>query len=323
MILEYILVVTFAIILDLLIGDPKNKFHPTSWTGILIAKLVPIIKSKSVYIEKLGGIILVVSITSLIMIILFILNLGINIIPTEVVVSILTIFVGSILLKTTIAIHGMEKHTIAIISSIENNDLQTARTNLAMIVKRNTTNLDKNHILSGTLESISENIVDGITGPLFYFSLFGLPGAFLHRTINTFDSMIGYKTSIFRNIGWFGANCDNVLNYLPARITSFIMILGAMCLGQDWKQSYHIMKRDAKNTESPNAGYPMAVLAGALGTRFEKIDHYTIGDGNQELSKSHLFSAITLMKITSILFCVLFTIPMMIVLSYFGWWIYA
>ena len=228
-----------------------------------------------------------------------------------------------LLLKSTIAIRGMEKHAMAVMDSIEKNDLDSARTNLSMIVKRNTKNLDKNHLLSGTLESISENTVDGITGPLFYFAFFGIPGAFLYRIINTFDSMIGYKTNLFRNVGWFGANCDKVLNYLPARITSLVMIMGAMILGNDWKKSYHILKRDARNTQSPNAGYPMAALAGALGTRFEKIDHYSVGEGDIELTKSHLRSAIALMKVTSILFCGIITIPIIIILYYLGWWIHA
>lgn len=323
MIHESILVVTFALILDLIVGDPKNKFHPTSWIGTLIAKIVPIIKNKSPNVEKIGGIILVVSVTALVATILVFLNIEINNITIEFVASIVSVVVGVILLKTTIAIRGMEKHAMAVMLSIEKNDLEAARTNLSMIVKRNTKDLDKNHLLSGTLESISENTVDGVTGPLFYFTFFGIPGAFIYRIVNTIDSMIGYKTSIFRNIGWFGANCDNILNYLPARITSFVMVIGAMILGNDWKKSYQIMKRDGKNTESPNAGYPMAALAGALGARFEKIDHYCIGEGNQDLTKSHLSSAIALMKVTSILFCVIFTIPVMIILSYLGWWIHA
>ena len=104
-----------------------------------------------------------------------------------------------------------------------------------MIVKRNTKNLDKNHILSGTLESLSENIVDGITGPMFYFAIFGLPGAFVYRIVNTVDSMVGYKTQMFKNLGWFGANCDNVLNYIPSRLTGLTIVLGSMLLGHDWK----------------------------------------------------------------------------------------
>ena len=323
MILESILVVTFALILDLLIGDPKNRFHPTSWIGILIAKLVPLTKNESAKIEKTGGIILVITVSAFIGALLVLLNTGIQSLTVEPITLIISIIVGVLLLKSTIAIRGMEKHAMAVMDSIEKNDLDSARTNLSMIVKRNTTNLDKNHLLSGTLESISENTVDGITGPLFYFTFFGIPGAFIYRIINTFDSMIGYKTDLFRNVGWFGANCDKVLNYLPARITSLLMVLGAMLLGNNWKKSYHIMKRDARNTESPNAGYPMAALAGALGTRFEKIDHYSVGEGDIELTKSHLKSAIALMKVTSILFCGIFTIPLIIILYYLGWWIHA
>ena len=323
MIFESILIVTFAVILDLLVGDPKNKFHPTSWIGSSIAKLVPIIQNKSPQREKLGGIILVILLTTLVTTLLVFLDVAIQNIPFDFIGIVVSVIVGMILLKTTIAIRGMEKHAMAVMESIERNDLDAARNNLSLIVKRNTKNLDKNHVLSGTLESISENTVDGVTGPLFYFAFFGIPGAFIYRIINTIDSMIGYKTSIFTNVGWFGANCDKILNYLPSRITSLMMVLGAMILGNDWKKSYKIMKRDGKNTESPNAGYPMAALAGALGTRFEKIDHYSVGEGDIELTKSHLRSAIALMKVTSILFCMIFTIPIIIVLSYLGWWINA
>lgn len=323
MIFESILIVISAVILDLLVGDPKNKFHPTSWIGSLIAKLVPIIQNKSPRREKFGGIILVIFLTTLVTTLLVFLEVAIQNIAFDFIGIIVSVIVGVILLKTTIAIRGMEKHAMAVMESIERNDLDAARNNLSMIVKRNTKNLDKNHVLSGTLESISENTVDGVTGPLFYFAFFGIPGAFIYRIINTIDSMIGYKTSIFTNVGWFGANCDKILNYLPSRITSLMMVIGAMILGNDWRKSYKIMKRDGKNTESPNAGYPMAALAGALGTRFEKIDHYSVGEGSIELTKSHLRSAIALMKVTSILFCIIFTIPIIIVLSYLGWWINA
>ena len=117
-----------------------------------------------------------------------------------------------------------------------------------MIVKRNTKHLDKNHISSAVLESVSENTVDGITGPLFYYAIFGLPGAFVYRAINTIDSMVGYKTSLFRNIGWFGANCDTILNYIPSRLTGLVMILSALILGYNWKESFYIMRRDGKKT---------------------------------------------------------------------------
>jgi adenosylcobinamide-phosphate synthase len=236
---------------------------------------------------------------------------------------IISVIAGSVLLKSTIAIKGMEKHAIAVVIALEHDNISSARDNLSMIVKRNTKNLDKNHVYSGVLESISENTVDGITGPLFYFAFFGLPGAFAYRVVNTADSMIGYKTDIFKNVGWFGANCDKILNYIPSRFTGFIMVLSAMILGNNWKKSFEIMIRDGKKTESPNAGYPMAAIAGALGTKFEKIDHYSLGDGNISFTKDHVRSAILIMKVTSILFCGMVVVPILLLLSYLGWWIHA
>ncbi len=234
-----------------------------------------------------------------------------------------SVIVSGLLLKTTIAIRGMEKHATSVLESLDEDNLAKARANLSMIVKRNTKNLDKNHVISGVLESISENTVDGITGPLFYFSIFGLPGAFVYRVINTADSMIGYKTQLFKNVGWFAATCDTILNYIPSRLTGLVMIISAAILQNNWKQSYKIMIRDGKKTESPNAGYPMAALAGALETKFEKINHYKLGDGEIILTKEHVYSALTMMKLTSILFFGIVTIPIITILSLIGWWIHA
>ncbi len=313
------MVVGFALGLDFALGDPKNKYHPTAWTGKLIAKLTPHAKNSG----KIGGIILVLAVVTIVLLSLIALDITIDLITIDYVSLIISIIFGTILLKTTIAIRGMEKHATAVVESIEHNDIERARKNLALIVKRNTKDLDKNHVLSGVLESVSENTVDGITGPLFYYGLFGLPGAFVYRAINTIDSMIGYKNSIFKNVGWFGANCDKVLNYVPSRLTALVMVLGAKIIGVDWKNSYQIMLRDGSKTESPNAGYPMAALAGALKTKFEKIEHYSLGDGSMEITKEHIKSAVTLMKVTSILFCGIVTIPLIVLLSYMGWWIHA
>jgi len=323
MILESIFLIGIAIFIDLLFGDPRNKYHPTAWMGRLIAILTPIAKNQNSTIEKAGGI-LIITITSIIIIsLLLILDVGISMISFDFVSIILSIIIGGLLLKTTIAIRGLEKHANNVLESLDQDNLVKARTNLSMIVKRNTKNLDKNHVISGVLESISENTVDGITGPLFYFSIFGLPGAFVYRVINTADSMIGYKTELFKNIGWFAATCDTILNYVPSRLTGLVMIISAAVLQNNWRESYKIMIRDGKKTESPNAGYPMAALAGALETKFEKINHYKLGDGEITLTKEHVYSAITLMKLTSILFFGIVTIPIITISSLIGWWIHA
>ena len=316
MILESIIIIGFAITLDLIFGDPKNRYHPTAWIGNFIGNIVPLFKNENANLEKFGGVFVVLIPTIIIATLLLMLNLKLgSIIVNEFVGIIVIILVSAILLKTTIAIRGMEKHALAVTNALEKNDIDEARTNLAMITKRKTKNLDKNHILSGVLESISENTVDGITGPMFYFALFGLPGAFVYRVINTIDSMIGYKTDMFKNLGWFGANCDNILNYIPSRLTAMIMVLGAMLLGHDWKNCYEIFRRDGKKTDSPNAGYPMAALAGALGTKLEKIEYYSLGTDIQKITSEKVKDAIILMKATSLLFFGIVSIPIILFIS--------
>ena len=323
MILEGIIIVGFALLLDFLIGDPKTKYHPTAWIGKLIAVLVPFSRNNSPKKELFGGILIVFIVVAIVSTLLVALDFGISLLTIDIVSLVVSIAVSSILLKTTIAIRGMQKHALAVVDALEKDDLDSARNHLSMIVKRNTKHLDKNHISSAVLESVSENTVDGITGPLFYYAIFGLPGAFVYRAINTIDSMVGYKTSLFRNIGWFGAKCDTILNYIPSRLTGLVMILSALILGYNWKESFYIMRRDGKKLESPNAGFPIAALAGALGTKLEKINYYAVGDGNIEFTKSHIISAIRLMKVSSILFCGLVTVPIISALSFLGWWLHA
>jgi len=323
MILEGIVIVWFALLLDFLIGDPKTKYHPTAWIGKLIAVLVPFTRNNSPKKELLGGILIVFAVVAIVSTLLVALDFGISLLTIDIVSLVVSIAVGSILLKTTIAIRGMQKHALSVVDALEKDDLDSARNHLSMIVKRNTKHLDKNHISSAVLESVSENTVDGITGPLFYYAIFGLPGAFVYRAINTIDSMVGYKTSLFRNIGWFGANCDTILNYIPSRLTGLVMILSALILGYNWKESFYIMRRDGKKLESPNAGFPIAALAGALGTKLEKINYYSVGNGNIEFTKSHIISAIRLMKVSSILFCGLVTVPIISALSFLGLWLHA
>ena len=316
MILESIVVIGFAILLDLLFGDPKNRFHPTAWIGNLIGNITTRMKNENYNLEKFGGIFIVLIPVCISIVVLLGLDFSIDLISVESLSILISIISGVVLFKMTIAIKGMERHALAVLDSIQKNDLTQARTNLSMIVKRNTKNLDKNHILSGTLESLSENIVDGITGPMFYFAIFGLPGAFVYRIVNTVDSMVGYKTQMFKNLGWFGANCDNVLNYIPSRLTGLTIVLGSMLLGHDWKNCYEIFKRDGKKTDSPNAGYPMAAFAGALGTKFEKLEHYSLGTGEYEITSKKVKDAISLMKVTSLLFFGIVSIPIILLISF-------
>jgi adenosylcobinamide-phosphate synthase len=225
------------------------------------------------------------------------------------------IIVSIILLKSTIAIKGMEIHARSVMDAIANNDIAAARIKLSSIVGRDTSNLDEQHILSATIESVGESTVDGITSPIFYFAFLGIPGAFVYRAINTLDSMLGYKDDYHKNIGWFSAHLDTIANYIPARITAFLMVVASRIVGADWKNSLHMMKRDSYNTPSMNGGWPMATIAGALRVRLEKNGYYSLGESYEHLTLQHCEKAISIMRVTALLFCIVFALPVIILTS--------
>ena len=313
---HFIIILLISILLDLILGDPNNKMHPVSWLGKYINYFVPKLKNEKnkKYEKKNGVIFTTVTIAFFTVIIQLSLVYLFNI--TWILMMVLSIFI----LYSVIAIKGMEKHINAITSALQNNDIENARTSLSMIVSRNTKNLDEQHILSGTIESIADSLVDGILSPIFYFSLFGPTGAFIFRVINTFDSMIGYKESYFENIGWIAAKADTYVNYIPSRIAAVLMIFAAFINNADWKNAITIFRKERNYTISLNSGNPISVMAGALRVRVEKIDHYIIGEPFEKISIEKCKIAINIMKTTIIIFCIIIASPLIIILGLLNWW---
>jgi adenosylcobinamide-phosphate synthase len=302
-----------GIAIDWIIGDPPNKYHPVAWLGQLIGFFLPRLKGGS---ERAKGTILAIS-----LVIMVALAVHILVYASEYLAGLIElIIVSAIIFKITIAMKGMELHAKAIMNCLEACDLKATRHNLSMIVRRKTDDLDEQHILSATIECISESTVDGITGPIFYYSLFGPAGAFAYRAINTLDSMVGYPDDYFKDIGWMSARLDTAANYIPARVTAFLMVISAKILGADWKNSLDILHRDHDKTFSLNAGYPMATMAGALRIRLEKIGHYTLGDNQEPVTVEKCKKAISIMKLTTLLFYIVVAIPVMSFLYLAGWW---
>jgi len=300
------------------LSDPPNNFHPISWLGKFIDTIIHKLKLKSENskIEKINGVILT----------LF-LALGACILSQLLSLYIYSIFgligfviYAVIVLKSSIAILTMEKHVDTILRALDKNDLEGARRNLSYIVSRNTSTLDIQHILSGTIESIGESVVDGIIAPLFYYSFFGPSGAVGYRIVNTLDSMIGYKDKYHLYLGWLSAKVDTILNYVPARLSAMLMILSASIVGAYWKISIQVLGSDHCKTYSVNAGYPMSTMAGALRIKLEKINEYTLGSELEPLSIEKCRKAIKIMKVTTIIFCLLVSFPLIISLSVIGWW---
>ncbi len=313
---DFIIILLLSVTMDWILGDANNKIHPVAWLGKYITYFIPKIKDKKKrnYEKKNGIIFTTVTIIFFAILIQSILVYLYNI--NIILMMVLSIF----LLYSVIAIKGMEKHINAITISLQNNDIENARRNLSMIVSRNTKNLDEQHILSGAIESIADGTVDGILSPLFYFSIFGSTGAFIFRVINTLDSMIGYKETYYEKIGWMAAKADTYANYIPARTTAVLMIFAAIISKADWKNSINIFKKERNHTISINSGHPISVLAGALRIRLEKLDHYAIGEPLEKISIEKCKMAIKIMKITILVFCMIISIPLMLILGSLNWW---
>lgn len=309
-----------GILIDILFGDPPNKYHPVSWLGVLIGFFIPQLRGDrvdhDVNKQKLGGMIFAIVLVALIGITTqFLVSMCLHIFGL-VATAILT----ALILKIALAIKGMEKHAIEIINALERGDIKSAQHNLSLIVRRETRQLSRQDVLSATIECVGESTVDGIIAPLFFYSILGPAGALSYRIINTLDSMVGYKDDYYKNIGWMSAKLDTIANYVPARITSLLMVISSRLLGADWKNSMQILRRDHSKTNSLNAGYPMATMAGALRIKLEKVGHYSLGENREPLSIAKCKIAISIMKLTTILFSLSFSIPMVLILYLLGWW---
>jgi adenosylcobinamide-phosphate synthase len=302
----------------LFFGDPPNKYHPLAWFGSFVNILIPKLKSKrdNSLLEKLNGIFFLLFIIIILSLLTYYLSIQFYIIFGLVGF----VFYSILSVKFSIAISTMEEHANIIADSLKKNDIEKARNNLSYIVSRDTRSLDQEHVMSGTIESIAESTVDGIISPIFYFSFFGPTGAIVCRIINTLDSMIGYADSYNYHIGWMTAKTDTLMNYIPSRICAILIVLSAKIIGADSKNSIRILREHCHNTTSINAGYPISAMAGALRVKLEKLGQYEVGLAIDSLSIKKFQIAIGIMKITAVLFCIVVSLPIMVLLSLVGWW---
>ncbi len=305
-----IIILTLALLIDITIGEPPLKIHPVVWIGKLINYLEQYCHGGTPNTEKIKGAIMALSVITLTGLTSWlILKL------TEVYLGIYAyIIISALLLKTTFALKSMKTHTLPIAQALEKNDTQYARILLSRVVRRNPWKLTNEQVISATIETIAEGIVDGITSTLFYYSLFGIPGAIIQRTINTLDSMVGYKDEYYKNVGWFSAKLDTIANFIPARLTTIMITLAALILKKDYKLSLKTALTNHKNTESLNAGWPMSAMAGALRIQLEKPGYYTLGKPLQKLTPKHIHDALRIMYISTILFIILLILPTLIII---------
>ncbi|MGD0070413.1 MAG: cobalamin biosynthesis protein [Candidatus Bathyarchaeia archaeon] len=306
LLVDSVLIFFLAFLIDAVFGEYPDRIHPTIGIGKVIAYLKPKLKNANAKIEKANGVLLALGVMLLVSVPVFLLLFWLR----QSFGSIPYIVVGAVLLKATFAVKGMGHYTKPIASALKKNDLGEARKWLHFIVRRDPNQLNERQIISAAVESIAESTTDGITAPFFFFALFGVSGAFAYRVVNTLDSMVGYKNVENKNIGWFSANLDTIANYVPARLTAYLMVAASFLLRENWRESWRILQRDKGKTASINAGWTISAMAGALGTQLEKQGYYTLGD-DHGISPEHITKALRVMALTAVLFGLVVVLPVL------------
>lgn len=181
--------------------------------------------------------------------------------------------------------------------SLRAGQLERARFGLRSLCSRDASRLSEPELIGATIESVAENASDSFVAPIFYYVLFGLPGAVAYRAVNTLDAMVGYRGR-YEYLGKASARLDDLLNFIPARLTALALLLAGGLLGKDVRAGLSIWHRDARTTASPNAGRPMAAMAGLLGVRLEKAGHYALGDARISLTEPLIGDAWRVVRLT-------------------------
>lgn len=261
-----------AVAWDLLLGEPPVRAHPVVWMGNVARMLERCAPTEGAARQFAYGAVLAFAP------------------PLAYATStawcwqrlkgrpVLALALGVPLLKSTFAIRELRRAGAGVRVPLAAGDLAAAREGLRSLVSRDPTELTAPLVAAAAIESLAENLSDSIVAPLCYWALFGLPGAVAYRAINTLDAMIGYRGR-YEWLGKAGARLDDAANLLPARITTGLLTAAAALAGEDAPRAIATARRDGRLTASPNAGWPMAAMAGALGVELEKVGHYRLGAG--------------------------------------------
>lgn len=263
-----------ALLLDQILGDPPNRFHPVAWMGsaINLARRFAPRRGKAPQLLYGAGLVLIGTVVVA----------AIGLLIQYVVVRLpwpLDWFVEAYVLKLTLSLRGLAKAARQVWRALKADDLAQARHLVGWhLVSRDTSRLEPFEVSAATIESVAENSSDGIVAPLFYYALGGLPAALAYRFINTSDAMLGYRDDAHEWLGKVPARLDDIVNLIPSRLTAILMVIAAMPLG-DARLACWTWWHDARLTESPNAGHPMSSMAGALNIELEKMGYYRLGAG--------------------------------------------
>lgn len=304
--------IVLAYILDLILGDPRWFPHPVKGIGWLIKKLEPVLR-KTIKNERIAGGVLALSAIGI--------TWGLSFIITRQALSVnryLGAAVSILFIYTSLAVKDLEVESMEVYQALKRDDIALGRKKLSAIVGRDTADLDNRQIIRATVETVSENIVDGVVSPLFYAFLGGAPLALAYKAANTLDSMVGYKNEKYKDFGWASAKIDTLANFIPARLSLLFLPIASLLAGKDALNSWRIARRDGRRNPSLNSGMPEAALAGALGIRLGGLNYYNskpilkpfIGDDINALEIGHIKDSIKISYISSAFFLIVGTVLM-------------
>lgn len=299
-----------ALLVDRLLGDPRSSLHPVVLIGRYIAWLEKKLRNPlhTAFRQQSLGFLLVLAVLLTVYGVVWS-----GLLLAQQTANWLYATLAIVLLSFTISPRSLAEAGEEIYRYLLAGDMTQARFKVGWIVGRDTANLDTPEVTRATVETVAENIVDGIISPLFYFALGGVPLAFLYRAVNTMDSMLGYKNEKYLYFGRAAARIDDLFNYVPARLTGLLIILAAWLLRFDAARAWHMIKRDARKHPSPNSGYAEAGVAGALGVQLGGLNYYggiasqraKMGDSLSTLAPEHITQTIRIMYTVTILFVIL------------------
>ncbi len=270
-------ILALAMAIDLLWGDPPNRFHPVAWMGSFIAWWKPRAPASGPWVRFAYGAGWVVVGGALFSLPLyFLLPLDVN--------RGAYILINAFLLKAILSYRGLVRAAREVRDALAAGHLDEARRRLAWhLVSRDTSRLEEGLVAAATVESVAENLTDGLASPLFFYLIGGLPAAWAYRFVNTCDSMLGYHDPLHEHLGKFAARLDDLLNLIPARLAANIMSISAWLAGENGAGAWQVMAAQHGRTPSPNAGWTMSAMAGALGVTLEKVGYYRLQGGNGPL----------------------------------------
>lgn len=321
--LNLFLFIIFTLIMsylvDIFLGELPVRIHPV----VIMGSVIDFFKNMFIGMKnRLSGLLVVLGVGIVTCIALYVIYIisSLNIVLFTVVFT--------VLLSSTFSV-SMLLQTAVDVKDAFDEGIDRARQLVSYLVSRDTDELTESFIVSATIESLTENITDSYVAPVFYYFIFAcvlmawpvenglfylLAVPMLYRVSNTQDAMLGYRTDELVEIGYVPAKIDDILNYIPSRISGIFMVLSAYLLKLDGKNAYRIMRRDARACPSPNSGYTMATAAGALNIQLIKKETYILGDDNRQITSDDISRAVMLSKMTIILFTI--TIILLFTLFY-------